>query len=187
MKKIKVKPIARLIRTWGSWDDLYKKLKALIASGPGGKKEAGDIFEVFVQAYLKTRPEYRTSLKDIWLLHEVPPDVRQQLGDRFKIDDEGIDLVARTRQGKLWAVQAKFVGSPDEALTRSHVNSFIAYVFHTLRGKFALGLISHISTKPIKKHDLMPKTRELGLDRWRALDDDGGAGWRAILRTLKNW
>jgi hypothetical protein len=33
MRKIKVKPIARLIRTCGSWDDLYKKLKARIASG----------------------------------------------------------------------------------------------------------------------------------------------------------
>jgi hypothetical protein len=30
MRKIKVKPIARLIRTCGSWDDLYKKLKALL-------------------------------------------------------------------------------------------------------------------------------------------------------------
>jgi predicted helicase len=31
----------------------------------------------------------------------------------------------------------------------------------------------------------MPNIRELGLDRWRALDDAGGAGWRDILQTLK--
>ena len=182
MNKVKARLKTRFVRDCTSWDDLYSKLKVLVATE---KKEAGDTFEVFVQAYLRSRPEFQTKLEDVWLLHEVPPDVREQLGDRFQRDDEGTDLIARTRHGKLWAIQAKFVGDPDEALTRSKVDSFLSYGFHTLRDKFALGFIAHISTKPIKKRHLMPNIRELGLNRWRALDDEGGAGWRAILQTLK--
>jgi superfamily II DNA or RNA helicase len=182
VNKVKARLNARFIRDCNSWDDLYTKLKVLVATD---KKEAGDTFEVFVQAYLRSHSEYRTRLNDVWLLHEVPPDVREQLGDLFQRDDEGTDLIARTRHGQLWAIQAKFVGGPGEALTRGNVDSFISYGFHTLRDKFALGLIAHISTKPIKKRHLMPNIRELGLDRWRALDDAGGAGWRDILQTLK--
>jgi superfamily II DNA or RNA helicase len=182
VNKVKARLNARFIRDCTSWDDLYTKLKVLVATD---KKEAGDTFEVFVQAYLRSHSEYRTRLNDVWLLHEVPPDVREQLGDLFQRDDEGTDLIARTRHGQLWAIQAKFVGGPGEALTRGNVDSFISYGFHTLRDKFALGLIAHISTKPIKKRHLMPNIRELGLARWRALDDAGGAGWRDILQTLK--
>jgi superfamily II DNA or RNA helicase len=182
VNKVEARLRTRFIRDCTSWDDLYKKLKVLVATK---KKEAGDTFEVFVQAYLKSHSEYQTLLSDVWLLHEVPPDVREQLGDLFQRDDEGTDLIARTRHGQLWAIQAKFVGGPGEALTRGKVDSFISYGFHTLRDKFALGLVAHISTRPIKKRHLMPNIRELGLNRWRALDDEGGAGWRAILRTLK--
>jgi predicted helicase len=32
---------------------------------------------------------------------------------------------------------------------------------------------------------MMPKTIEIGLDRWHALDDENGAGWRLILKGLK--
>jgi predicted helicase len=182
VNKVKATLNARFIRDCTSWDDLYTKLKVLVATD---EKKAGDTFEVFVQAYLRSHSEYRTGLNDVWLLHEVPPDVREQLGDLFQRDDEGTDLIARTRHGQLWAIQAKFVGGPGEALTRGNVNSFISYGFHTLRDKFALGLIAHISTKPIKKRHLMPNICELGLDRWRALDDAGGTGWRDILQTLK--
>jgi superfamily II DNA or RNA helicase len=182
VNKVKARLKARFIRDCTSWDDLYTKLKVLVATD---KKEAGDTFEVFVQAYLRTHPEFQTQLSDVWLLHEVPPDVRAQLGDLFQRDDEGADLVARTTRGELWAVQAKFVGGPDQALTRGAVDSFISYVFHALRGKFAQGYIAHISTKPIKKRRLMPNVCELGLERWRTLDDGGGAGWRDVVKTLK--
>jgi hypothetical protein len=61
--------------------------------------DKGIIFERLTQLYLETVSEYRTKLRHVWLLRDVPADIRRQLnlpGSR----DEGIDLIARTRQGK---------------------------------------------------------------------------------------
>jgi superfamily II DNA or RNA helicase len=179
MNKVKARLATRRIRDCTSWDDFYTKMRALAATD---KKAAGDTFEVFVQAYLRTHPEFQLQLSDVWLLHEVPLDVRARLDLG---SDEGVDLVARTTHDEFWAIQAKFVGDPDEALTRPMINSFTSYVFHARRDKFAQGYVAHISTKPIKKRKLMPNVCELGLERWRALDNDGGAEWRSIIKTLK--
>ena len=74
-----------------SWEVFYKRLKEL------SKGDMGRIFERFVQLYLQTAPEYRTLLQDVWLLRDVPAQVRQKLN--LPLSDEGIDLIARTRHG----------------------------------------------------------------------------------------
>jgi predicted helicase len=179
MRKRDARIHTRMIRDCGSWAELYRRLKETVGTD---RKAAGDAFEVFVQAYLRTHPTYQAQLTDVWLLHQVPADVRAQLGLG---SDEGVDLVARTGRGDFWAIQAKFVGDPDEPLTRAKVNSFVSFVFHARRGKFTDGFIAHISTKPIRKRRLLPSIHELGLDRWLRLDDDGGAGWRDVVAFLK--
>jgi hypothetical protein len=59
--------------------------------------EKGAVFERLTQLYLQTAPEYQSELEQIWTLREVPPDVRKLLA--LPALDEGIDFIARTRQG----------------------------------------------------------------------------------------
>ena len=57
--------------------------------------EKGIAFERLTQLYLQTAPEYQTKLQDVWLLRDVPVEVRRRLklpGPR----DEGIDRLNRT-------------------------------------------------------------------------------------------
>src|SRR6516225_8012225 len=90
----------RFIASCGSWDDFWDRAKKL------SEAEKGRAFERLTQLYLKTAPEYRTKLQDVWLRPEVPVDVRRRLN--LPGPDEGIDLIAHTRQGKYWAIQSKF-------------------------------------------------------------------------------
>src|SRR5215210_3728856 len=98
----------RLIGNCRSWAYFWAATASLSA------KRKGDVFERLVQLYLLTKPKYRTELSVVWLARsEVPADVRKQLNLPFT--DEGIDLVAQTREGKLWAIQAKFKSDPEKA------------------------------------------------------------------------
>jgi len=65
-------------------------------------KIKGDIFECFTQLYLKDI----YGLKEVWLLNEIPEDIRIKLNLRRK--DYGIDLVGIDINGKLYAIQSKF-------------------------------------------------------------------------------
>jgi hypothetical protein len=68
-------------------------------------KEKGDVFERLVQLFLLTKPKYKTELSAVWLARsEIPTKVRKRLCLPFT--DEGIDLIAQTRDGKFWAIQA---------------------------------------------------------------------------------
>src|ERR1700686_1482284 len=97
----------RFIASCRSWDDFWDRARKV------SNAEKGTAFERLTQLYLQTAPEYRTKLHDVWLLRDVPREVRERLnlpGPR----DEGIDLIARTRQGKYWAIQAKFRSERDK-------------------------------------------------------------------------
>lgn len=70
-------------------------------------KIKGDIFEYFCQIYL----EKIYGLKQVWLLSELPDDIRQQLGLHTR--DLGIDLIGIDTQDRYYAIQAKFRKRPD--------------------------------------------------------------------------
>lgn len=75
-------------------------------------KTKGDVFEVFCRAYLralKLKSADTEVLKytDVWLLNDIPADVKLSLGLRNN-RDVGIDLVARDGTGKFYAIQAKY-------------------------------------------------------------------------------
>ncbi len=148
-----------------SWHDFYEQTKQL------SKKEMGAVFERLTQLYLKTAPEYQSKLQDVWLLRDVPADTRRRL--YLPGPDEGIDLIARTREGEYWAVQAKFRSESDKPLNLKALGTFRALAFNTCDG-IALAVVAHTATKPVRKHQLMRNTVEIGLDRWQSLDDQGG-------------
>jgi predicted helicase len=164
----------RFIASCSSWSDFYERIKKLSASG-----EKGALLERLTQLYLQTTPEYRTELHHVWLLREVPADIRKRLN--LPGPDEGIDLIARTRRGEYWAIQSKFRSRRDIPLNRRELDTFTSLAFNTCNN-IALAVVAHTSTKPVSKHHLMRKTVEIGLDRWQSLDE---AAWRLIVGKLK--
>lgn len=114
----------RFIASCSSWGDFWDSTKLLSAS------EKGIAFERLTQLYLQTAPEYRTKLQNVWLLRDVPPNVRRKLN--LPGPDEGIDLIARTQTGEYWAIQSKFRSQRDKPLTRRELGTFTSLVFNNL-------------------------------------------------------
>ena len=87
------------------------------------KKVRGDVFEVFCQQYLLRCH----GLATVWLLHEVPPAVRDRLHLTHR--DVGIDLIGRDAEGEYYAVQAKFrrrVAGKRTSVTWKELSTFYA-------------------------------------------------------------
>jgi predicted helicase len=128
----------RFIACCRSWDDFWDRAKGL--SG----KEKGLVFERLTPLYLQTAPEYRTKLQHVWLLRDVPADTRKRLN--LPGPDEGIDLIARTRHGKYWAVQAKFRSERNKPLSRRELGTFTSLAFNTCID-ISLAVVAHTATK----------------------------------------
>jgi superfamily II DNA or RNA helicase len=161
----------RFIASCSSWVDFDQRIREL------SKSDQGRNFERLVQLYLQNEPEYRTALREVWLLREVPADVRKAINLPYL--DEGIDLIARDRHGKYWAVQAKYRTQQDQPLSRRALGTFHALACNTCRN-VSLAVVAHTCAKPISKRHLMRDTVEIGLDRWQAAD------WSLIVRSLKS-
>jgi len=88
----------------------------------------GRQFERLCRWYLQNAPEYRPRLRNVWLWKEWP--------GRWG-PDAGIDLVAETAEGKLWAVQAKAY-DPGHSISKPEVDSFLS---ESNRPEFAFRLL----------------------------------------------
>jgi predicted helicase len=164
----------RLIASCESWIEFWERTKKLSTDS-----QRGAVFERLTQLYLQTTPEYRTELRHVWTLREVPPDVCKRLLLPFR--DEGIDLIACTRHGEYWAIQSKFRSQRDKPLNRRELGTFSSLAFNTC-SNIALAVVAHTCSKPVGKRHLMRNTTEIGLDRWQSLDHDA---WRLIVAKLK--
>jgi len=162
----------RFIASCNSWGDFWDSAKLLTAS------EKGIAFERLTQLYLQTAPEYRTELQNVWMLRDVPSDIRQGLN--LPSPDEGIDLVAATRHGEYWAIQCKFRSQRDKPLTRRELGTFTSLAFNTCNN-IALAVVAHTSSRPVGKRHLMRHTVEIGLDRFQSIDRDT---WSQILERI---
>ena len=96
-----------------SWKSLNQELTKYTTSGKA--KLAGDIFEKLCKYFLQTEPEYRSELKNVWLLKEVKEHTRKKLN--LPNTDEGIDIIAETKDKKYWAIQCKYRSNPKDTLT----------------------------------------------------------------------
>lgn len=76
----------------------------------------GHDFEWVCQWYLEHAPLYRGKFRKVWRWSSWP--------DRWG-PDCGVDLIAETHDGKLWAVQAKAVAA-DRSITKAEVDSFLS-------------------------------------------------------------
>src|SRR4051812_5948982 len=164
----------RLIREAGSWTGLWDRLVAL-----NDAAQQGAAFERLTQLLLQTQPEYQSKLKHVWLLSEVPQEVRSRL--RLPLLDEGIDLLAEAYEGAFWAIQCKFRSDPDSTLTRKDLDTFTSLAFVACTG-ISLAVVAHTSSRSIRKRHLMGSLVEIGLDRWLALDE---GRWSLVKAALK--
>jgi len=76
----------------------------------------GKEFERAAKWFLETDPAYASELREVWIWDDWPgrwgPDI-------------GIDLVAETREGNLWAIQVKCY-DPESQVPTSEIDSFIS-------------------------------------------------------------
>jgi predicted helicase len=124
----------RLIASCCSWGDFWERARKL------SNTEKGIAFERLTQLYLQTAPEYRTELRNVWMLRDVSSEIRQGLN--LPGPDEGIDLVAVTRHGEYWAIQCKFRSENNKPLTRRELGTFTSLAFNTC-SNIALAVVAH--------------------------------------------
>jgi superfamily II DNA or RNA helicase len=91
-------------------------LTALLRTLPTAPYRRGLAFERICQWFLINDPIYAVQLKNVWLWNEWP----ERWGP-----DAGIDLVAATTAGDLWAIQAKAY-APDYSITKHDVDTFLS-------------------------------------------------------------
>ena len=91
-------------------------LTTLLGTLPSGPHRRGMAFEQICQWFLTSEPTYAAQLTRVWLWNEWP--------ERWGID-AGIDLVAETTTGNLWAIQAKAY-APDHSITKRDIDTFLS-------------------------------------------------------------
>lgn len=114
--------ITKIVDRCRNWQDFRERL------GPLTEKQKGDCFEALTKFYLKLHPEYETSLSNMWGLRDVPPSVKKKLN--LPSPDEGIDLIAETKDGKFWAIQCKYRDDENTSLTRKELSTFTDLAFN---------------------------------------------------------
>jgi hypothetical protein len=76
-----VNRVDRFIASCPSWEDFWQRTRRL------SKAEMGRAFERLVQLYLQIEPEYRTILRQVWTLREVPAQVCKLLCQALRSQD----------------------------------------------------------------------------------------------------
>jgi predicted helicase len=166
----------KLLFNSNSWSELNKKLEEFTKSNQS--KLAGDIFENVCKYFLQIAPQYRTKLKNVWLLKEVKEDLRRKLN--LPSTDEGIDLIAETFDGKFWAIQSKYRSDPKDTLTvKGDLATFANLAFNNCKN-ISLGLVMTTADKPPLKTKLLKGVSFVTLESFLELDDNNFEGWKLI-------
>ena len=66
----------KIIHNSKSWKDLDRTIKKLIKNKKA--KLAGSIFEHLTKLFLEVSPEYKTKLSKVYLLNEVPNNLKKK-------------------------------------------------------------------------------------------------------------
>jgi superfamily II DNA or RNA helicase len=105
-----------LIAKLNSWKEFKNALDPL------SKLEKGKAFEELTKYYLLCNTTYSNTLKHVWLQKEVPPSVIKKLN--LPSNDQGIDLIAETKDGLFWAIQCKYLQDEDTRLSHRTISTF---------------------------------------------------------------
>jgi superfamily II DNA or RNA helicase len=146
-----------------SWGEVHAKWANFT------EKEKGDCFEDLTQAFLQLSPLYRSQLKSVWRLEEVPPAVRQKL--KLPATDKGIDLVAETHKGEFWAIQCKYRQNTDQQLTHTDISTFTSLTFQACKG-FSFALVCSTTERVTSLYRGEERIGFCALDTWQELDTE---------------
>ncbi len=135
------------------------------------KKEKGDIFELLTKYYLLINPIYKTKLKEVWLLEEVPSKIKGHLN--LPDNDEGIDLIGQTKDDEYWAIQCKYRTDEDSSITRDDIATFLD-VSNNICKNISHKLVCTTANRQSYKFDKFynDKITFLLADTWNNLDED---------------
>ena len=151
----------------------FKNLDRTLAKLTKIKKSklAGDVFEYLTKLYLEVSPEYKTKIKKVYLLNEIPTVLKKKL--KLPNTDEGIDLVAETFDNQYWAIQCKYRSDKTETLkVKGDLATFNNLAF-TVCKNFSHGIIAATVNRPPQKKQLL-KVGYILLPAWLTLDKDNG-------------
>lgn len=158
---LRTSPIRDLLTRIENWDQFEEHAASL------GNSEKGRLFEHLVKHYLELDPKYQSKLEKVWLFADVPHDVRQAIN--LPPIDQGIDLIAVTRDGEYWAVQAKYRTDTLSALSWPEVATFAGLAFGTCK-QISFGLLC-TTTERLSRN--LPEYPNLGFctsEVWHHLD-----------------
>lgn len=150
-----------LLRRCGSWGEIRQALD--------GSSEAvkGAVFELLAKEFLLLSPAY--DFEEVWDTHGgVPKSVLKAL-NLFGRDVTGIDLVAKTRAGTYWAIQAKYHHDEARPLSRKEATGVLAGR-NRAPGKIELALICTTANGRSANLAGEPRLEFLMGDVWRGLD-----------------
>ena len=77
----------------------------------------GELFEQITERFLKWSAKYSAILKEVWRMKDLPNKVLNNLG--IPSQDQGIDLIAETHEGKYWAIQCKYHGDSTRKISHA--------------------------------------------------------------------
>ncbi|MDP1683294.1 MAG: DEAD/DEAH box helicase family protein [Burkholderiales bacterium] len=173
---LRISPIRDLLARIENWEQFEKHAASL------GNSEKGKLFEHLVKHFLELDPKFQSKLEKVWLFADVPHDVRQAIG--LPPTDQGIDLIAVTRDGEYWAIQAKYRTDTLSALSWPEVATFAGLAFGTCK-QISFGLLC-TTTERLSR--TIPEYPNLGFctnEVWRHLDEEFFARLRAhVLRDF---
>jgi superfamily II DNA or RNA helicase len=174
--------IRKIISSHKSWQDLNQTLESYTKSNQ--TKLAGDVFELLVKFFLETTPQYQTKLKNVWLLKEVKEDLKHKLN--LPSTDEGIDLIAETKEGHFWAIQAKYRSDPKDTLTvKGDLATFANLAFNNCKN-ISLGLVMTTADRPPLKTKLLKGVSFVTLESFLELDDNNFENWNLLKAKTEN-
>ena len=137
------------------------------AVAPLSDTDKGTAFERLVAHYLRTNPIYQSKLSHVWLLTEVPAELKTRL--RLPTRDMGIDLIAETPTGEFWAIQAKFRTDEDASIPYKELSTFSSLAFHICAGSFSYALVCTTTIRITGTFSDLTNLGALTAEIWAAL------------------
>ena len=166
----------KIIKSSKSWKDLDLKINELVQRKKS--KLAGSVFELLSKLYFKIAPEYKTKFKNVYLLNEVPNKLKRKLN--LPNTDEGIDLIAETKNNEYWAIQCKYRSNKNETLKiKGDLATFNNLAFTNCKN-ISHGIVCTTINKPPKKIKLLKSIGFELLNTWTGLDKNDSELFKQI-------
>lgn len=117
MSKVKLVELLDGCNDWGSFKSKLEKFNVDDRILKVKDTSAGLIFEEFCKLYFKYSPVYSKTYSKVWLFKEVPESVKEKLN--LTSVEHGVDLILKSKDNKLYAVQCKFKNNEESKLNWS--------------------------------------------------------------------